>query len=71
MGYPKHFKSKVTDAISENFETQHWLISANQEGYIDELTLEKYIDATNEVGRLIHHMRRNPKQYIGENSLES
>lgn len=33
--YIKHFQSKLSDAESENNETQHWLISAVDDGYLD------------------------------------
>jgi len=32
--YIKHFSSKLTDAISETYETQHWLEIAQNCGYV-------------------------------------
>jgi four helix bundle protein len=32
--YVKHFSSKLTDAISESYETQHWLEIAKKCGYV-------------------------------------
>jgi four helix bundle protein len=32
--YVKHFSSKLTDAISESYETQHWVVIAKNCGYL-------------------------------------
>ena len=32
--YMKHFQSKLSDADSENNETQHWIISSVDDGYL-------------------------------------
>ena len=63
-GYPKHFVSKLSDAISENYETQHWIVCAHGEGYIDDKTRDTYLAATSEVGRLLNFMRKNPRKFI-------
>jgi four helix bundle protein len=39
--YPKHFVAKVTDAASENYETQVWLDKALTRGYIDKIQYEE------------------------------
>src|SRR2546421_933112 len=33
--YPRHFLSKLTDADGEQMETQHWIIVAFDDGYIN------------------------------------
>ncbi|WP_430399948.1 four helix bundle protein [Flavobacterium sp.] len=61
--YPKHFHSKLTDADSENSETQGWLEYAFACKYIEE---DKFIELTNqsiEIGKLINFMILNPHKF--------
>lgn len=61
--YPKHFHSKLTDADSENSETQGWLEYAFACKYISN---DKFIELTNnsiEIGRLINYMILNPEKF--------
>ena len=61
--YPKHFHSKLTDADSENSETQCWLEYAFACKYISN---DKFIELTNnsiEIGRLINYMILNPEKF--------
>lgn len=65
--YIKHFKSKLSDADSENSETQLWIDFAHACSYISE---EERIDLNNkcdEIGRLIHFMMRNPEKFNSKN----
>ena len=62
--YPKHFTAKLTDAMGENYETQNWLLFAQQEGYIDEVICAKYLEASEEVGRLLSYMDKNSGQFL-------
>jgi four helix bundle protein len=61
--YPKHYLSKINDCIAENTETQVWLDFALSSGYLTERHYRKYIEASEEVGRLLAHMRNNPHQF--------
>lgn len=61
--YEKHFKSKISDADSENSETQLWLDFAVACEYIPE---EKKLDLQNkseEVGKLLNYMMKNPDKF--------
>lgn len=61
--YEKHFKSKISDADSENSETQLWLDFAEACEYI---SLEKKIELQNkseEVGKLLNYMINNPGKF--------
>ena len=61
--YEKHFKSKMSDADSENSETQLWLDFALACDYISE---EKRIDLqskSEEIGKLINYMMNNPNKF--------
>lgn len=61
--YPAHFISKVTDADSENSETQVWLEFAWACDYMDRATFESLIIEAEQVGRLLQHMLDNPANY--------
>ena len=61
--YEAHFVLKLTDADAENGETQVWLEYANACGHIDEDTYEALIARSEEVGRLLGDMIRNPVKY--------
>jgi len=61
--YEKHFKSKISDADSENSETQLWLDFAVACEYISE---EKKLDSqskSEEVGKLLNYMMNNPDKF--------
>lgn len=61
--YPKHFISKITDAASENYETQVWLDKALTRKYITKKTYDSLNSLSAEVSRLLIYMERNPNQY--------
>ncbi|MDO3694555.1 four helix bundle protein [Wenyingzhuangia sp. chi5] len=61
--YIKHFRSKLSDADSENSETQLWIDFALACKYIDQ---EKAIELENkskEIGKLINYMINNPERF--------
>ncbi|WP_304141979.1 four helix bundle protein [Mesoflavibacter zeaxanthinifaciens] len=61
--YPKHFISKLTDADSENSETNVWLDYALECQYISK---EKHSDLSNQnidIGKLINYMINNPGKF--------
>lgn len=61
--YPKHFHSKLTDADSENSETQGWLEYALACKYINN---DRFLELTNnsiEIGKLINYMILNPEKF--------
>lgn len=61
--YIKHFKSKLSDADSENSETQLWLEFAIACKYIDTETKNKLENKSIEVGKLINFMMNNPNKF--------
>ena len=61
--YLKHYKSKLTDADSENSETQLWLDFALACQYISEEKYNNLQDQSLQVGRLIHFMINNPGKF--------
>lgn len=61
--YVKHFRSKLSDADSENSETQLWLEFAIACEYIDTETKIKLENKSIEVGKLINFMMNNPNKF--------
>jgi four helix bundle protein len=54
--YPAHFLSKLTDADSENQESQHWIDTAFACKYITKDEANAWIAHTESIGRLLGSM---------------
>jgi four helix bundle protein len=52
-GYPKHFISKLSDANSEQYETQHWIDIALDCAYLEPDQAQKLKERCQEIGRLL------------------
>ncbi len=61
--YVRHYKSKLTDADSENAETQLWLDFALACEYLSEQKFDLLQDESLQVGRLINYMINNPGKF--------
>jgi four helix bundle protein len=61
--YEKHFKSKMSDADSENSETQLWLDFALACKYISEEKKLNLQNKSEEVGKLLNYMMNNPDKF--------
>lgn len=61
--YVKHFKSKLSDADSENSETQLWLEFALACNYISQEQKSELENQSIEVGKLIYYMINNPNKF--------
>ncbi len=61
--YVKHFKSKLSDADSENSETQLWLDFAIACNYITEEENTELQNQSIEIGKLINYMINNPTKF--------
>jgi four helix bundle protein len=61
--YPAHFVSKISDADMENTETQVWLDFSLACGYITEDLHKTFTSRSEEIGRLLHDMIKNPEKY--------
>lgn len=61
--YEKHFKSKLSDADSENGETQLWLDFALASDYIKEDKKQELQYKSEEIGKLINYMINNPDKF--------
>ena len=64
--YEKHFISKLTDADSEQLETQHWIEVAEDCNYVVHAQVLQIINKLSEIGRMPNSMMRKAKQFCGE-----
>jgi four helix bundle protein len=61
--YPAHFINKLTDSDGENAETQHWLQTSRQCGYLTDSEIDQLMDQSKEIGRLLGAMLKNAPQW--------
>ncbi|MBM3130187.1 MAG: four helix bundle protein [Chloroflexi bacterium] len=54
--YEKHFVSKLTDADGEQMETQHWIGTALDSGYINQPQADALVAKCKEIGRMLGGM---------------
>lgn len=54
--YEKHFVSKLTDADGEQQETQHWIDTAFDCGYLSSEQQQYFLSKYSEVGKMIQSM---------------
>ena len=65
--YEKHFISKLTDADGEQQETQHWIETAVDCGYLSQTEAKALLDKTMRIGRLLGGMMAKSHQFCGPN----
>jgi four helix bundle protein len=63
--YAKHFVSKLTDADAEQLETQHWVETALDCGYLTHEQCDLLLNQLSEIGRMLHSMMRKANQFCG------
>ncbi|MEM9525850.1 MAG: four helix bundle protein [Bacteroidota bacterium] len=66
--FKNHYHAKLTDCISENFETQVWLAFALDCNYLGEEEYNDLLTTSEKVGKLLSYMQRNPAQFISDRS---
>ena len=54
--YEKHFVSKLTDADGEQQETQHWVDTALDCGYVNRQTRDEMVSELERIGRMLQSM---------------
>jgi four helix bundle protein len=64
--YEKHFVSKLTDSDGEQMETQHWIETALECGYIDNQTSRTLNQKCLEIGRMLGGMMEKSDMFCGE-----
>src|SRR5262249_40460277 len=63
--YERHFVSKLTDADAEQLETQHWIETANESGYVTAEQRDRVLGLLSEVGRMLNSMIAKADQFCG------
>jgi len=63
--YPNHFASKLTDADGEQNETQHWIETAVDCGYLKQTEADVVIGELQEVGRMLGSMINRADDFKG------
>lgn len=61
--YEKHFVSKLSDALSECNETQHWVISSVDSGYLSREEATELWNLCLEIGRLTASMSERSDEF--------
>jgi four helix bundle protein len=64
--YERSFVSKLTDADGEQYETQHWLETAADCGYINEAELRDLLGRCQRIGKLLGGMIDKADLFCGE-----
>jgi four helix bundle protein len=64
--YERHFVSKLTDADAEQLETQHWITTAHDCGYIAAEQRDRVLGLLAEVGRMLNSMIAKAEQWCGQ-----
>lgn len=61
--YQQHFISKLTDADSEQFETQHWIDESHDYGYIDNNTSIRLLEKCETIGKMPQSMMNKSSMF--------
>ncbi len=64
--YERSFVSKLTDADGEQQETQHWLETAFDCGYLEEAELRDLLGRCQRIGKLLSGMIEKSDMFCGE-----
>jgi four helix bundle protein len=67
--YEKHFVSKLTDADGEQMETQHWLETAQDCGYISPTQAATLLEKSAEIGRMLGGMMAKAEAFCNPTAL--
>jgi four helix bundle protein len=54
--YENHFVSKLTDADSEQMETQHWIEESFECEYINKMKADHLLKECESIGKMLHSM---------------
>lgn len=63
--YKKHFISKLTDSDGEQQETQHWIETAFDCGYISMIQSKDWLGRYASVGRMLNSMIQKADSFCG------
>lgn len=63
--YPRHFVSKLSDADGEQQETQHWVDTSGDCGYLTAEQVQSLNADLSEIGRMLHSMMAKADSFCG------
>lgn len=69
--YINHFILKLTDADSEQYETQHWLDIAFENEYIEKVEKDKLIQKCQSIGKMLNSMMEKAGMFCQKNDRNS
>lgn len=64
--YERSFVSKLTDADGEQYETQHWLETAADCGYLNQDELQDLLSRCQRIGKLLGGMVEKSELFCGD-----
>ncbi len=67
--YEKHFVAKLSDADPEQMETQHWLETAKDDGYLPAAEHARLVGLCEEIGRMLGSMMENAASFCGDSAF--
>ena len=67
--YEKHFLSKLTDSDGEREETQHWIETAHDCGYLAEGDKARLLGYCEEIGKMLASMMARADHFCPESSV--
>lgn len=67
--YERHFVSKLSDADAEQMETQHWLETAKDDGYLTATDCTRLLGLCEEIGRMLGSMIERASSFCASSSL--
>jgi len=68
-GYARHFVSKLSDANAEQQETEHWIATAADCGYLSPADLQELSTLCAEIGRMLHSMKARAATFCPTSSI--
>jgi four helix bundle protein len=68
--YARHFVSKLTDADGEQLESQHWIETALDCGYLSKDQADNFISILSEIGRMLGSMIKKADTFYQEKSTK-
>ncbi|WP_186756876.1 four helix bundle protein [Echinicola salinicaeni] len=64
--YERHFISKLTDTDAEQLETQHWIETASNCGYISEDKSKELLNTCRSIGKMLNGMMAKSSAFCGK-----
>jgi four helix bundle protein len=66
--YQKHFVSKLTDAVGEELETQHWIEAAQDCAYLSPETSTGLLEKYDTLGKMLNSMINKSASFCGKST---